>query len=367
MLNVIALLGLGVLFIAIRWIVQSINHYKQAKAWNCKPPSRAPGFLGIASGLRHLKANNEKRWLELLEHEYSLFGKTHEQTILGQDIITTTDPDNIKAMLSTQFKDFILGKRLQQFFPLAGASVFTLDGPGWSHARALLRPQFTRDQITDLSMVDEHVTNLVNLFPKDGSAFDLQPLFYMFTLDASTHFLLGESINCMLPSSEKTGILAKCAVKNAKGFADVFDRGLAYLTIRARAHSLYWLINPKEFRDLTKKFREVFEYYVNSALESKKNSESTDDRYTFIRALVEESDDPVMIRDNLQSIMAAGRDTTASLLSSTFFYLARHQSVYRRLRRDITEMFGDMDCPKLEITHARLKELSYLQYVLNEC
>jgi hypothetical protein len=30
---------------------------------------------------------------------------------------------------------------------LLGDGIFTLDGAGWTHARGLLRPQFTRDQV----------------------------------------------------------------------------------------------------------------------------------------------------------------------------------------------------------------------------
>jgi cytochrome P450 len=40
-----------------------------------------------------------------------------------------------------------LGNRHREFYPLLGDGIFTLDGAGWSHARALLRPQFTRDQV----------------------------------------------------------------------------------------------------------------------------------------------------------------------------------------------------------------------------
>ncbi|KAJ5343622.1 Cytochrome P450 52A12 [Penicillium brevicompactum] len=366
MFHVAALLGFGALVIVLKYITQSIHHRKQAKAWGCKPVRRSPDILGISTFLNHNKALSENRWPEFLQHEYNLHGTTHQETLLGQTVLTTSDPENLKAILSTQFKDFCVGPRYGQFYPLAGASVFTLDGAPWSHARAQLRPQFSRDQVTDLSILEEHVTNFVNLVPKDRSAFDIQPLFFMFTLDASSHFLLGESIGCMLPSSTETGVLSKCAVRNAQGFAHALDGSLDYLAKRSRAHHLYWLINPKEFRDMSKQVQEVFEYYVHAALEAKGNSDNKDGRYTFLRGLVADSDDPKKIRDALLSLMVAGRDTTATMLASTFFYLARYQSVWSRLRREILELFGDVNSPKVEITHARLKDLRYLQCVLNE-
>jgi cytochrome P450 len=74
-------------------------------------------------------------------------GTTFEQTVLGVSSIVTVDPENVKALLATQFNDFALGLRHDTFYPLLGDGIFTLDGPGWSHSRAMLRPQFARDQV----------------------------------------------------------------------------------------------------------------------------------------------------------------------------------------------------------------------------
>ena len=62
----------------------------------------------------------------------------------------TSEPDNVKALLATQFSDFGLGNRYEHFLPLLGDGIFTLDGNGWSHSRALLRPQFSREQVRTL-------------------------------------------------------------------------------------------------------------------------------------------------------------------------------------------------------------------------
>jgi cytochrome P450 len=66
------------------------------------------------------------------------------------------------------------------------------------------------------------------------------------------------------------------------------------------------------------------------------------------------------------NILLAGRDTTASLLSSAFFFLARHQTVWGKLRQIVVDEFGDSNNPKGEITQSRLKDIPYLRYVLNE-
>lgn len=217
-------------------------------------------------------------------------------------------------------------------------------------------------------MLDDHINHLLDLIPKDRSAFDIQRLFFLLTLDSATHFLFGESIGCMLPESETTSVLAKCAVRNAQDFAKAFTIAQDYLAARTRAQGFYWLINPKEFREANRNVHEVVDYYAYIALEKKNNPDlkDTTGRYIFLDALAADTDDPKLLRDNMLNILLAGRDTTASLLSSVFFYLSRNKQVWSRLRREIVEAFGDSENPHSEITQTKLKDIPYLRYVLNE-
>lgn len=216
-------------------------------------------------------------------------------------------------------------------------------------------------------MLDDHIRHLVDLIPKDGSSFDVQRLFFLLTIDSATHFLFGESVGSMTPASEKGGMLQKSAVGDASGFAEAFNTAQDYLAARSRAQNLYWLINPKEFQDASKRVHEVVDHYVYLALEAKKHPEKKEQggRYIFRDALAEETDNPKVLRDNMLNILLAGRDTTASLLSSTFFFLSRNQNVWNKLRREIINEFGDSKHPR-EITQTKLKDIPYLRYVLNE-
>jgi cytochrome P450 len=355
-------------FLLLRHLAQLHHHRKLAKELHCQPPASGnPGFLGIPAFLRLTKAVREKRWIDYLCDQFDINGTTFTQIFLTRKIITTIEPENVKAVLATQFQDFCLGTRHEQFYPLLGDGIFTLDGAGWSHARGLLRPQFTRDQVADLSMLDDHISHLINLIPKDRSSFDIQRLFFLLTLDSATHFLFGESVGCMSPTT--TGVLAKSAVRNAQGFADAFTTAQDYLAARSRAQSLYWVVNPKEFREANSRVHEVVDHYVNLALEAKRNPDrkQADGRYIFLEALAAETDNPKTLRDNMLNILLAGRDTTASLLSSTFFYLARYPDVFARLRKEIVDAFGDSKTtPRVEITQTKLKDIPYLRYVLNE-
>ena len=139
-------------FLVVRYLTQLHYHRKQSRSLHCRPcPSGSSGFFGIPGFIRLTKAVREKRWIDYVADQYAIYGNTFTQQFLGRGLVTTIDPENIKAILATQFQDFCLGTRHEEFYPLLGDGIFTLDGAGWSHARGLLRPQFTRDQVRSSS------------------------------------------------------------------------------------------------------------------------------------------------------------------------------------------------------------------------
>lgn len=141
--------GTYVVFLVLRYIHGQYQHHRQAKSLNCESPARSgAGFLGIPGFIRLTRAAKEKRWVDFIAEQYTTYGYTLGQRFLSRRLISTIEPENIKALLATQFGDFSLGTRHREFYPLLGDGIFTLDGAGWSHARGLLRPQFTRDQVS---------------------------------------------------------------------------------------------------------------------------------------------------------------------------------------------------------------------------
>ena len=103
-------------------------------------------------------------------------------------------------MLSTKFNDFSLGqRRANVLIPALGHGIFDTDGPAWERSRALVRPNFTRQQVADLDTFETHVQHLIARIPRDGTAVDLQELFFSLTMDSATEFLFGKSTNVLAP------------------------------------------------------------------------------------------------------------------------------------------------------------------------
>lgn len=147
-LVLVAFAGVYIGVRVVQWVWTSHHSHLLARSLSCKPARIAPsGPFGLVAFYRVSRAAKEKRWLPFVESEFRKHGSTFKQPILGRDVYMTCSPENIKALLATQFTDFGLGHRYNHFFPLLGDGIFTLDGDGWSHSRALLRPQFSREQV----------------------------------------------------------------------------------------------------------------------------------------------------------------------------------------------------------------------------
>lgn len=139
---------------------------------------------------------------------------TGETAVLGQRIITTADPENIKAILATQFSDYGKGEQFhKEWSPFLGDSIFATDGDQWHTSRQLIRPQFIKDRVSDLHCFEAHIQTLfktianggplngenqpVSLNAGDGKVLDISDLFFRYTLDVSTDFLLGNDVKSM--------------------------------------------------------------------------------------------------------------------------------------------------------------------------
>ncbi|KAK6197866.1 cytochrome P450 alkane hydroxylase [Scheffersomyces amazonensis] len=331
------------------------------------------GWCGFRLPFIILEKKKEGLLSEYGSERYKFITNPHIHTftflIFNLPLVNTIDPENIKAILATQFNDFALGKRHKYFYPLLGDGIFTLDGEGWKHSRAMLRPQFSRDQVAHVQALEPHVQILAQHIRKNkGQLFDLQELFFRFTVDSATEFLFGESVGSLKDASIGYPT-PDIDFDGRTGFANAFNVSQNYLASRSVLQDLYFLINDRKFRDSTKAVHKFADYYVQKALNT--SQDELDKRslggYIFLYELVKETRDPRVLRDQLLNILVAGRDTTAGLLSFAFYEMSRNAQIWNKLKEEIYERFGSGDESDLEsITFEALKKCEYLKAVLNE-
>lgn len=264
-------------------------------------------------------------------------------------------------------------ERLPHHELLGTEGIFTQDGPRWAHSRALIRPSFDRAAVADLDPLEIHfqdcLVSKISAHPTEaGSEFravELQGLFQDLTMESSTSFLLGSPIS-------KVG---NAQNSQEMGFHEAFDTAQSVIAMRLPLAHLYWLINPKKFKIACASVHSHVSKYVARAIqyhnknlqnpEATSKDTSSSNKYVFLEALAEQTQDPQILQDQILNVMLAGRDTTASLLSWTFLCLSNHPEIFRKLRKEISDHVGVGQEARLP-TQAELRNIAYLKWTLKE-
>ena len=342
------------------YVAKKVEYAYKSRSNGCKPvASINRKFLGMDLVYKYYKATVEFRTNQYLADLVKHYGKrTIKIDSPLEKGIFTIEPENIKAILATNFESFGLGSiRHDNFAELLGDGIFTLDGQGWSLSRSLLRPQFARDRISDLELFEHHFQNMIKLIPSDGSTVDMQELFFRLTIDAATEFLFGESIYNLLDDKDN--------------FATSFNFGQEILARRVAFGDKYWLYRPPQFVDACKHVHSHIRPYVERAIaisqgkktetNEKNDFDEQEKKYVFLDHLAKETKDPKQLQDQLINILLAGRDTTASLLSWTVWVLSTRPDVFEKLRNEVIETCG-IQPPD----YTQMRSMKYMRSVLNE-
>ncbi|ORY14147.1 cytochrome P450 alkane hydroxylase [Clohesyomyces aquaticus] len=357
----LTLFPLVLLTFAIIVLTQYIFRYRERQAdkaiserHGCLPAPRLQNQrpFGVDRLEQIFRADAESRLMELFLFHFRQTGSTLEQKFLGTKAYGTIEPANLEAILSSNFKDFGMGPRRAITFPMFGDGIFTQEGAAWKHSRDMLRPQLQHKQYEDLEVFRQAVDDLIGLVEECNGTIDLQPLFFRLTLDTTTAFLFGESVRSLI-TAEAIG---------EQTFATAFNTAQQWVTKRFRLLDLYWLINPPEFRQACKDVQKFADQIIDRNLSPDGVSNDKIGRASFLDAVAESSSDRDALRGQIVNLLAAGRDTTACLLSWTFFLLVRHPHVLEKLRAEINETCSG----STNLSRDDLRRMTYLQNVLKE-
>ena len=118
---------------------------KPIRKWRNKDP-----FLGLDFLWASYKAMKEHRALEVTKCRFDLLGvKTAHIDILTRRFVATIEPENVKCVLASDFRNYSLSKERKKFLrPLLGDGIFTTDGEEWVLSSFVLRRPFFRLQFS---------------------------------------------------------------------------------------------------------------------------------------------------------------------------------------------------------------------------
>ncbi|CAI6340176.1 unnamed protein product [Periconia digitata] len=318
-----------------------------------------------------LTAAKSRRLLKNFQARFARMGgaTTYRTRMLTQPFIVTCEPANIQTILSLRFKDYSLGNRIDSFHALLGDGIFNSDGATWARSRALLRPSFARDRVSDLEGLEALVGTLVSLLPRDGATVDLQGLFFRFTLDSAMAFLFGSAVGS-LEGREEAARFALALGVASRDIVAKFRYG-ALKGVRP---------GKREAEAAVRTCHEYVERFVDEAIAWRKEreekvadgdvdcgrhgggegEEKNGEKYVFLRELVKQTTDRTRLRDELINVLLAGRDSTAALMANFFFEVAKRPDIWEELRREVGVLEGKVP------SYEELRGFKLVKYCLNE-
>ncbi|PPQ85711.1 hypothetical protein CVT25_002479 [Psilocybe cyanescens] len=265
-----------------------------------------------------------------------------------------------------------------QAHSLLGEGVFNSDGEMWKFHRAMTRPFFTRERITDFDIYDRN-WNISLQIAKDrlseGFSLDIQDLISRFTLDSATEFLFGGAVGSLsagipYPPAHKERNSSLFYNHPSTSFVKAFTEGLWLVAERSNLGKEWslWEFNRDKITPLRRIIDDFTEPLLRKALDTHANDMNSEaslkhkDEVTLLEHLVKHTRDTKFLKDELVNLLVAGRDTTMCLLTYAIYMLAEHPGIEKRLREEIFAKVGPTEAPKYE----QMREMRYVKAFLNE-
>ncbi|KAK8011012.1 cytochrome P450 [Apiospora arundinis] len=282
------------------------------------PPSNLPLGLDLAlEATQHMLADNFIEWTDKLLHNK---GRTVELRMLGARIVLTDHSENIKAVMSTKFSNFVKGNNMHDAFnSVLGNSIFSTDGEQWLANKNTLRPHVAKIRESDRGKIEKHVQNLLRVISSAGSPIEIYDVIDRYQLDVVTDVFLGKPANSL--------------TEQRQPFRKAIDH-LFRLNTRRLLLAPLGLLVPDTW--LARKTHDDGQHGSKWP-------------------------PPKAIKDQLTAVLLAAKDPVAILLSWCLYELSRAPGVLQRLQREIETITGT-GLP----TQDTIAEMPYLKNVINE-
>ncbi|KAJ6626539.1 cytochrome P450 [Mycena sp. CBHHK59/15] len=336
-------------------------------------PSSIGGIDLMLSAMRDMAKRYPGEPLALIAKDA---GHTFSMRVLFEDRFFTTEPEYLKIILATQFNSFEKGEDTRAIFgALLGSGVFGADG---EFHRAMTRPFFKRDRISDFELFDRHsrdaITQIKKRLHEDTPSTFRCDMISRFAMDSSGEFLFGhdaQTLSAGLPYPFYAPSTATSASDHTSTkFAAALNSGpfgaswplLEFWSDRIKGPMgvIRAFLDPI-LADAVAKKRASGVEKVMDVNEATTKDREVEEGETLVEHLLNYTEDRTMLRDEILNISVAGRDTTASLLTFVIYMLTGHPDVLAKLRSEILTTVGSARAP----TPKDFRDMKYMRAVLN--
>ncbi|KAM3508845.1 hypothetical protein MY11210_006556 [Beauveria gryllotalpidicola] len=319
------------------------------------------------------------RLAEGMRMRHVRYGATFRaRELLGGECIYTIDPDNIRAVTTSQFAQFQKAAWVGEASKHIGHGVLMNEGEAWRRSRALLKPVFAKTTLDELALVEPHVKAMISVIRDHGGrAFDFSELARRFSLDVVTEFLFDGSVESLCSSNNNNNSSSSSSTDGAdflrlvKAFEPacglfIAVGALAWLKLAFSYRALLAVVGGMKafFKQRLDLLREKQQQQQQQQQQQWYRHGGGGDRASSSTSLFRMLEKEGLLVDDmqaeLQNIFFASFDTTTALLANLVRVLAERVDVQEKLRGEMAHLDGTPP------TRRDISAMPYLRSVLYE-
>ena len=267
---------------------------------------------------------------------------------LGVPACYVNRPDYIESILVTQHSNFVKSKDYRAMRRVLGNGLLLSEGDFWRRQRKLIQPAFHQARIAAYAEIMVGYAQRMLTTWSDGQTLDIHEAMMHLTLGIVAKTLFDADV-----SHEAEDVDAALSVLMGKFLRQA---GLALLLPR-------WV--PLPTSRLLKRAVGRLDKVIYSIIERRRASGQMSGDLLSVFLQVQDDDGVGMtdrqLHDEIMTLFLAGHETTANVLSWTWFLLGRHPDAEQKLTKELGRVLGGRiptpaDLPRLIYTDMVLRE-----------
>ncbi|KAF2895444.1 hypothetical protein ILUMI_10731 [Ignelater luminosus] len=349
-----------------------LHYFKYEKHLNKIKGPRAWPLFGSA-----LQLGSTTEFLQKVLESRKEFGPIYKVYVgFAPPVIVMSDPKLLEFVMgSTKIID--KASNYSFLHSWLGRGLLTSEGAKWQKHRKILTPAFHFKILEQfIEVFDSHGNILVQKLEKEvgKKSVDIYPYVTLCALDTICATAMGTEVNSQSDSESKyvTSVkeMSRIVIQRAFSVFKMFD---------------FFYQFSKDYQKEREALK-ILHGYTDSVIQSRKeeliktngHSKDTEDndedsgikkRKNFLDLLLQYKKDgqPITdkdIREEVDTFMFEGHDTTAAAMSFALYCLAKNPEAQEKVIEELRSIFGnDKDRPA---THRELQEMKYLEAVIKE-
>ncbi|XP_078593024.1 cytochrome P450 4B1-like [Branchiostoma floridae x Branchiostoma japonicum] len=356
-----AALGVAVLLKGTAAVVRSLrNMWALEKVFPVPPGAHwLLGHLVLLRQSDRFKYERMSEWFRQYQQGYIF----KHSAAMGRLVVT--HPDDVRAVLRRT------DQKLEIFYgilrPFLGDGLLLSSGPKWFRNRRLLTPGFHFEILKPyVKLFSESTNAMLNNWKelKPGSSIDVFHQMSLMTLDSMLKCTLSQNTNCQTRQTNdylsSIHELAELTVQRAKSIVYLLSDFVYGLSPSGRRYKAACNIVHKHSEEIIRQRKD--------ALKEQSAGDSAKKYLDFLDILLRAKDEDgngltdAEIRDEVDTLMFEGHDTTASGLAWTLYCLARHPGHQEKCRLEAQEVLQG----RTEVTWEDLPSMKYITLCVKE-